>query len=99
MGDPAPAGIGREAEPASATHGAPGRIAPGHRCECRPSGPAAPASKHESRDTERTDEARGVSSTPPADLALPISSTARVIPNSANPPRSPLYLRVQRLLI
>lgn len=72
---------------------------PAMNCECRSEAPAAPASKRESENrTERSDKGR-------ADLVSLAPVDARPVPASPwidlhlPPQRTPLYLRVSRLLI
>jgi hypothetical protein len=68
-------------------------------CECRSGGPGSPASRHESRSSEdRHDETQGE----PVDLSVHVPTAvpfARLMVPTANPPKSPLYLRTARLLI
>jgi hypothetical protein len=68
-------------------------------CECRSGDPAAPDSRQESRPgEERSPQDCGefVEVAFPAPL---VATLARLVPPNASPPRSPLYLRTERLLI
>jgi hypothetical protein len=75
--------------------------APARPCECRSSEPATPAPKPESRSSEgRGDQARGEPVDPALDAGPPPAATfARLILPTSSPPKSPLYLRIARLLI
>ena len=73
---------------------------PGYTCECRSQDPAAPGPNKESRShQERSDEGR--IDTLALAFAPTAALTARAHPVShpLDPPKSPLYLRVARLLI
>ncbi|WP_337175080.1 hypothetical protein [Paludisphaera sp.] len=78
---------------------APNVTVPARNCECRAEAPAAPTSKRESENrTNRGDKGR-------AELVSLASMDARLVPPSPwfdlhfPPQRTPLYLRVSRLLI
>lgn len=68
-------------------------------CECRSGDPASPVSSHHPRTVEeRGGQVVGeaVALTPEGPVS---ASFARLVPPSASPPHSPLYLRNARLLI
>ncbi len=74
--------------------------APERACGCRAQDPAAPRPDKESRPhEERHDEARADSSPFALAPSRPAPPKAHLVAIAVSPPKSPLYLRISRLLI
>jgi hypothetical protein len=84
---------------AFAAHGA-GLSIPARPCECRSSEQPSSAPKPESRlERSRSDRDRVESTAPSYDAAPTATPFARLIIETTSPSKSPLYIRIARLLI